>query len=105
MSSLLLFASTFISVFALGLQSLNVNQGHYLAAGITSVLISTGHIFLYRFMPDANVLDALGYYAGGIAGITASMWVHPRLKAWWARRRDEHANVELCGLQGRDDIH
>jgi hypothetical protein len=30
--ALLVFAGTWLSVFTLGLQSLNVNQGHYLAA-------------------------------------------------------------------------
>ena len=78
MIALTIFASTFVAVFALGFQSQNVNQGHYLAAAMTSVLISSGHLALYRFMPDPDALQILGYYAGGITGITASMWVHRR---------------------------
>ena len=78
MIELLLFGSTFIAVFSLGLQSLNVNQGHYLAAAGTSVLISSGHILLYRYMPEARAAEVLAYYAGGVLGITSSMWVHAR---------------------------
>jgi len=78
MIELALFLSTFIAVFSLGLQSLNVNQGHYWAAAGTSLLISSGHILLYRYMPEAAAGQVLAYYAGGISGITSSMWVHAR---------------------------
>ena len=78
MIELLLFGSTFIAVFSLGLQSLNVNQGHYWAAAGTSLLISSGHILLYRYMPEAKAVEVLAYYAGGVLGITSSMWVHAR---------------------------
>lgn len=84
MIELAIFGSTFLSVFALGLQSLNVNQGHYMAAGLTSFAISTGHIALYRYMPEASLGHLAAYYAGGITGITSSMWFHRRFKTWWA---------------------
>ena len=32
MTELMLFLSTFVAVFALGFQSLNVNNGHYVAS-------------------------------------------------------------------------
>lgn len=86
MDLLIIFGSTFLAVFALGLQSLNVNQGHYIAAATTSTLISTGHIYLYELMPQATLGTRLGYYLGGIAGITASMWFHRRIKVWWQAR-------------------
>lgn len=90
-SALLVFAATFLSVFTLGLQSLNVNQGHYLAAGVTSFFISTGHIFLYKFMPDSDVPQLVGYYLGAIAGITSSIWFHKRARALLAAWRSEGA--------------
>lgn len=94
-SYLLCFGSTFIAVFALGLQSLNVNQGQYWAAAGTSLLIGGGHIALYKFMPGANALDVVGYLLGGVTGITSSMWFHRRVRVWWnawkARRRLERA--------------
>ena len=92
MIELLLFGSTFIAVFSLGLQSLNVNQGHYLAAAGTSVLISSGHILLYRYMPEARAAEVLAYYAGGVLGITSSMWVHARTLG--KKRRHDQAALE-----------
>lgn len=87
MHALLVFGSTFLAVFTLGLQSLNVNQGQYLAAAATSLAISSGHILLYRYMPDSGLPELVGYYAGGVAGITSSIWFHRRVRAWWAARK------------------
>jgi hypothetical protein len=104
-SALLCFGSTFVAVFALGLQSLNVNQGHYLAAAGTSLLIGAGHIALYKFMPGANAADVVAYLAGGVSGITASMWFHRRFKAWWpealARRRERRRLREVIAKHRR----
>ena len=78
MTELALFFSCFLSVFALGFQSQNVNQGHYLAAFMTSFAIGGGHLLLYRFMPDASPSEIVAYLLGGPFGITASMAVHRR---------------------------
>jgi hypothetical protein len=82
--ALLCFVSTYIAVFALGLQSLNVNQGHYVAAALTSLAIGASHIALYKYMPSSGPLEWLGYFAGGVLGITSSMWFHRRFKTWWS---------------------
>lgn len=74
----LLFASCFAAVFTLGFQSLNVNQGHYWAAAITSLFIGIAHIALYRYMPSADLSEMAAYLAGGPLGIVASMWAHRR---------------------------
>lgn len=76
--ALILFASTFASVFALGFQSQNVNQGHYLAAALTSLVIGISTQYLYKSMPGADVLGVIGYLTGGVTGIVASMYVHRR---------------------------
>lgn len=78
MTELALFASCFVSVFALGFQSQNVNHGHYLAAFVTSFVIGGGHLVLYRLMPEANTGEIISYLMGGPLGITASMIVHRR---------------------------
>lgn len=78
MSHAILFLSAFVSVFALGFQSLNVNGGHYLAAGLTSLVIGLGHLALYKMMPNADLSQMGAYLAGGPLGITASMWAHKR---------------------------
>ena len=75
---LLLFASTFISVFALGFQSLNVRGDHYLAAFMTSFVIGGGNLFILRLVPDADAGLIAAYLLGGPFGIVSSMWVHKR---------------------------
>lgn len=119
---LVVFAATFISVFTLGLQSLNVNGRHYLAAAFTSLFIGGGHMLLYRFMPSAAAPEILSYLVGGVTGITSSIWCHDRAKAWLQKRRerrsmvahgaasligalDEHADVHNCGRIKPDDVH
>ena len=75
---LALFASTFFLVFFLGLQSLNVNRGHYVAAFVTSFGIGIGQLILYKLAPDASGAEIVAYLAGGPFGIIASMWAHRR---------------------------
>jgi len=74
----ILFASTFVSVFALGFQSLNVNGGHYRAAFLTSLLIGASTLWLYRLLPEASLTEVIAYLLGGPFGIVASMWAHRR---------------------------
>lgn len=82
--AIMVFVSTYIAVFALGFQSLNVNRGHYLAAFLTSFLIGGSHIVLYRELPEGDPASTLAYLLAGPIAITSSMWVHRRLM----RRRD-----------------
>ena len=79
MTELTLFASTFILVFALGAQSLNVNNGHYIAAAVTSFVIGSGQMILFKLAPNASWTEIASFLLGGPFGITASMWAHPRL--------------------------
>jgi len=78
MTELLLYASTFITVFALGFQSLNVNQGRYLAAFLTSFVIGGSSLVLYRYLPNPTASQILAYLLGGATGIVSSMWLHKR---------------------------
>jgi len=78
MTEAILFASVFISVFALGFQSQNVNQGHYKSAFLTSFAIGAGHLALYRLMPGASLSEIAAFLAGGPFGIVGSMYVHRR---------------------------
>lgn len=87
MTILALFASSFILVLALGLQSLNVNNGHYWAAAFTSLFIGSSQLVLFKLAPDSNMLEMVAFVSGGPLGITASMWMHPRLAKMLKRRR------------------
>ncbi|MDP1586615.1 MAG: hypothetical protein Q8M07_02630 [Prosthecobacter sp.] len=84
-TALALFASTFVLVFALGLQSLNVNGGHKLAAFFTSFAISGSNLPLFKLAPDATPLQMAAFILGGPFGIVASMQAHAtiiRLTSW-----------------------
>lgn len=78
MTEAILFTSTYALVFALGLQSLNVNGGHYKAAFLTSFIIGGAQMILLKLGPDANATEIIAYLAGGPLGIISSMWVHRR---------------------------
>jgi len=78
MTALLIFLSTFILVFALGFQSLNVNNGHYKAAFFTSFAIALSNIVLFKTIPQAGWLDISAYLAAGPMAIVSSMWAHKR---------------------------
>ena len=80
MIALTLFASTFALVFFLGLQSLNVNGGHYVAAFFTSFAIGAGNIVLYKLAPEANGPEIAAYLLGGPFGIVGSMIFHKRMR-------------------------
>lgn len=76
MTELLLFLSTFFSVFALGFQSLNVNNGHYTAAVFTSFAIGAANLALYKLAPEASGMQIAAYLAGGPIGIVCAMKAH-----------------------------
>jgi len=78
MSALLIFTSTFVLVFALGFQSLNVNNGHYKAAFFTSFAIASSNLILFKTIPQADWLEISAYLIAGPLAIIASMWAHKR---------------------------
>ena len=76
MTEALLFGSTFVTVFALGFQSLNVNQGRYVWAFLTSYAIGGSSLVLYRYLPDPTWTQILAYLNGGAFGIVSGMRFH-----------------------------
>lgn len=79
MIELTIFISTFVLVFALGFQSLNVNNGHYKAAFMTSFGIGVSNLVLFKTLPQADMLQIAAYLMGGPFGIICSMWAHKRV--------------------------
>jgi hypothetical protein len=76
----LLFVATFGVVFALGLQSLNVNGGHRAMAFATSFVIGGANLVLFKVLPGpTGALEIAAYLLGGPFGILASMAAHPWL--------------------------
>lgn len=86
MNALLLFVSTFTLVFFLGLQSLNVNNGHRLAAFLTSFGIGISNLVLFKLAPNATGPEIAAFLVGGPFGIVASMLAHPTMVRWIGRK-------------------
>lgn len=87
MNTLALFISTFILVFALGIQSLNVNNGHRMAAMLTSLFIGASQMVLFKLAPSANWFETAAFLLGGPFGIYAAMVAHPQLVRIIKRRK------------------
>ena len=83
MTELLLFTSSFLCVFSLGFQSLNVNHGHYTAAFFTSFIIGASNLMLFKMVPNACASEMGAYLAGGPIGIVCAMKFH----AWFRGRK------------------
>lgn len=79
MTLVALFASTFVVVFALGAQSLLVNNGHYKSAFANSFVIGACNMVLLKLGPQAVPLEVAAYLLGGPLGIVAAMWVFRHL--------------------------
>jgi hypothetical protein len=79
MIELALFWSTFILVFSLGIQSLNVNNGHRIAAMFTSFFIGSMQMVLFKLAPNADWCQIAAFLLGGPFGIYAAMAAHPYL--------------------------
>jgi len=77
-NALLIFASTFVLVFALGFQSLNVNSGKYTAAFLTSFFIAGSNLVLFKTVPQSGGIEMFAYLLAGPFAIVASMYVHKR---------------------------
>lgn len=111
MTELTLFSSCFVLVFALGSQSINVNNGHYLAAAVTRLFIGGGQLVLFKLAPNASWTEMAAFLIGGPFGIVASMWAHPELvrllgREKKPRRIDEHEShlaPESAGMQHHRD--
>lgn len=86
-AAFLIFVTSALNVFAMGLQSQNVNGGHYVAAGVNSFFIGGLNLFVLRTIPNTDdTMVLFGYLISGPAGIVASMWFfrHP-MRRWRER--------------------
>lgn len=78
LTELTLFASTYLLVLLLGLQSLNVNNGHHAAAFFTSFGIGLCNLVMFKLVPDASATEVAAYILGGPFGILTAMWLYRR---------------------------
>jgi hypothetical protein len=88
MTAFTLFVSTFCLVFFLGMQSLNVNNGHRKMAFLTSFGIGVSNLMLFKLAPDAGGMEIAAFLLGGPFGIIASMEAHPILVRFMRRKQN-----------------
>ncbi len=107
MNEIYLFGSTFVLVFALGFQSLNVNGGHYALAFVTSFAIGTANLVLYKMVPSATVTEMAAFLLGGPFGIVASMAAHRRFVRSSRRGAPAREASPVPAIERRDrhDFH
>lgn len=81
-----IFMAQAAMVFLLGFQSLSVHGRHYIMASIGSLFLGvTGYqitaIIAHSSLESVGSLVWVAYVVAGPIGITASMYLHPRIKA------------------------
>ena len=96
-NALIIFALQFACVCALGLQSLNVNGGHYLLAVATSIIISLASLYsinLTLVINSMTLINVIAFCVGSALGIVCSMRLHPNLVRLITRRPDPPGALE-----------
>ena len=83
-NAITLFISTFLLVFALGMQSQLVNNGHAISAFCNSLMIGTFQLTLIKLGATATGWEVAAFICGGPFGIVFSMYVFRR----WFRRKN-----------------
>ena len=68
MTELTLFASSFLVVLLLGLQSLNVNNGHFILAALTSFGIGSMQMVMFKLAPHATWSEIAAFHIGDNPG-------------------------------------
>lgn len=73
--TIVIFVATFLTVFLLGLQGLNIVHYQYGFAGMTSLGISLTSYYLYKLMPSIDLCSwpFLASVIGALLGVWSSM--------------------------------
>lgn len=73
---LMLFFSSYFLVLLLGFQSQIVRDKHAITAFVTSLMIGTCQLVLFKLAPNASTLESIVFVLGGAFGITSSIYLH-----------------------------
>lgn len=78
----------FISVFSMGFNSRNINNGNYGLAISMSMFIGFSQVYLWKTITDPNIglAGALVYSVSGGLGVISAMYVHERFVKVGKRR-------------------
>ena len=79
MKALIIFVCTFLTSFAVNMQTRNNVQNRYLMIGLTSMLIGGFNLMLLKLIPNITyVIEGLAYIVGGAAGSVFAVLMHKR---------------------------
>jgi hypothetical protein len=78
MNAAILLGSTFFLVFALGMQSQFVNNGHYVSAFANSLMVSVSQLGALQVIHAHTPWEYAAYIFGGPIGIVCSMACYRR---------------------------
>jgi len=81
MNDLLLFASSFLSIFLMGFQQLNVEHRKYALSFITSFAMTFFNYCIFKLLPSGgfDLLQFFSFAFGGALGIVLAMVAHDKL--------------------------
>ncbi len=73
-----IFLATVIRIFLLAFQNQNVIGGFYRWAAAVSLLLAVTDVAIVLLVMDKGWWSVPYVAAGGVVGVTSSMWVHRR---------------------------
>ena len=81
MNNFLLFASSFLSVFLMGFQQLNVEHRKYLLSFVTSFGMTFFNYCIFKLLPQGGFQadQFFNFAIGGALGIVCAMYAHDKL--------------------------
>lgn len=78
MNALILLVSMFVFVLSLGLQIQTSNNGNYLGAFFSSMLVAATQIGAFRVVHATTTWEFAAYLIGGPVGMVTSMYLYRR---------------------------
>ncbi len=74
---MILFISSYMTVFLLVFQQQNVANRKFIWATTTSIAITVSQFVLVKAITGSDPLDVTFMAAGGVIGVLSSMYLHP----------------------------
>ena len=87
---IMIFLGQFILVGLLGIQQMNVQGRHYIAAAITSLILGISAFHVTAIIAEAGKAGVFSaeYFAYLLAGplaICTAIWSFPKIKRYWSK--------------------
>jgi glycopeptide antibiotics resistance protein len=82
---MILFFSSFLTVFLLVFQQQNVANRRYFLASTTSVAITVSQFALIKAVTVSDLSDVLLMAVGGVIGVVLSMFIHPKVLNYYKK--------------------